>query len=82
MTSYNTGYGSRKLQSGPLVSVFVKDSRNGDHTAFIASNEVKKSTAAAKHNHSTKIVVPVEYDVHNLSILVHGIDRFSGSCPG
>ncbi|MBF0398160.1 MAG: hypothetical protein HQK78_15385, partial [Desulfobacterales bacterium] len=58
------------------ISVYIKDSHEGERLAVISSDMIFKSSALSNSS-ATKVFVPSHYDIQDLSILAHGIDRFS-----
>ena len=71
----STLQGSRRLLGEPIVTAFIKD---GDNTAFLAATSNQK-VSGPSGRHSTAIRIPVDYDIKNVLVLAHGIDRFSAA---
>jgi len=76
-TSYPAGRGTRSLpQKEALISVLIEDDADEGRRALLASHPLEIRSGKTG-NRGTKVPVPVHYDVKNLRILAHGIDRFS-----
>jgi len=76
-TSYPAGRGTRSLpRNEALISVFIADDADEGRRALVASHPLKIHSGR-RDDRGTQVVVPVHYDIKDLQVLAHGVDRLS-----